>query len=51
MQIKNGAGTVELALKSDGSSNLEIDWPFGLKLIDGLETDVIDAGSVEYILG
>ena len=49
--IKNGAGTVLLPVKSDGSSFQPIAWPFGHVMIDGLETDVIDAGTVEYILG
>jgi hypothetical protein len=50
LACKNGDGTVLLAVKSDGSGFQPIAWPFGLGFIDGLETDVLDAGTVEYIL-
>lgn len=51
LSIKNGAGTVILELKSDGSQFQSLEDPFGCVMVDGLETDVIDAGTVEYILG
>jgi hypothetical protein len=50
LSIKNSAGTVLLALKSDGSQYQPLAWPFGSFPVDGIETDVLDAGTVEYIL-
>jgi hypothetical protein len=52
LEIKNGDGTVELKLKAGTNvGHLVVYWPFGPnRVIDGLETDVIDAGTVEYIL-
>jgi hypothetical protein len=48
--IKNNDGDVELELKSNGSSYQPVLYPFGkYRRIDGIETDVIDAGTVEYI--
>lgn len=51
LSIKDGNGTVILALKSDGSQFQSLEDPFGCVMINGLETDVLDAGTVEYILG
>jgi hypothetical protein len=51
LACKNTAGTVLLALKSNGTQNQVLYWPFGYDvMINGLETDVLDAGTVEYIL-
>jgi len=50
LEIKNAAGTVLLKVKSDGSSFQSIAWPFGKFPVDGIETDTLDAGTVEYIL-
>lgn len=50
LSIKNAAGTVLLSLKSDGSQFVPIAFPFGKTMVDGIETDVIDSGTVEYIL-
>ena len=49
LAIKNGDGTVILTLKSDGMAILPIEYPFGNRYVDGIETDVIDAGAVEYV--
>lgn len=51
LSIKNAAGTVLLNLKSDGSQYMPVAYPFGDVMVNGIETDVIDAGTVEYILG
>jgi hypothetical protein len=50
--IKNGAGTVELSLKAGSNTgSLVLEDPFGpCRTIDGIETDTIDNGTVEYIL-
>jgi hypothetical protein len=48
LACKNGAGTVLLAIKS-GAVPVIIKWPFGREPIDGLESDVLDAGTVEYV--
>lgn len=50
LECKNEAGTVLNKFKSDGSQFQPIAWPFGKFPINGLETDVIDAGTVEYLL-
>lgn len=52
LTIKNGDGTVVLSLKAGTNvGHLVLYWPFGPHtVLDGLETDVIDAGTVEYIL-
>jgi len=48
---KNGAGTVLFEAKAGVPLRLVIYWPFGRDVtVNGLETDVLDAGSVEYIL-
>jgi len=48
--IKNGAGEVELELKSDGSRYQPVPYPFGKhRRIPGIETDTLDAGTVEYL--
>lgn len=48
--IKNGNGEVELELVSDGSRYQPVPYPFGkFRRIAGIETDTIDAGTVEYI--
>jgi hypothetical protein len=52
LEIKNSAGTVLLKLKAGTNvGHLQLDYPFGDVMINGIETDVIDAGTVEYILG
>lgn len=51
LSIKDSSGTVLLNVKSDGSQFMPISYPFGNLMVDGIETDVIDAGTVEYILG
>lgn len=50
LACKNSAGTVLNTFKSDGSGFQPIAWPFGRIFVDGLETDVLDAGTVEYVL-
>lgn len=49
LQVKDTSGTVLLRLKSDGTQIVPIAWPFGKLMVDGIETDVLDAGTVEYI--
>lgn len=52
LACKNTAGVVLLAIKAGTNvGHLVIDYPFGDTMIVGLETDVMDAGSVEYVLG
>jgi hypothetical protein len=51
LTVKDGSGVVILQLKSDGSSFEPVSYPFGNRMVDGFETDVLDAGSVEYIFG
>lgn len=52
LQVKDTSGTVLLALKAGTNvGSLILYWPFGMHaVVDGIETDVIDAGTVEYIL-
>jgi hypothetical protein len=52
LQVKDGSGTVVLALKAGANTgHLVLYWPFGPHtFLDGIETDVIDAGTVEYVL-
>ena len=51
LEIKNTNGDVLLKVKSDGSGFQPIAWPFGRVILSGgFETDVLDAGTVEYIL-
>lgn len=47
--IKNAAGTILKAYKAGADLGIVIDWPFGKRPVHGLETDVIDAGTVEYV--
>lgn len=50
LTVKSGDGDVLLQLKSDGSSFMDIEWPFGkCYVVNGIETDVLDAGTVEYV--
>ena len=52
LTMKNSAGTVLLSLKAGTNvGHLQVEYPFGDTMVVGLETDVIDAGTVEYILG
>jgi hypothetical protein len=50
LEIKDSTGTLLLKVKSDGTQVVPIAWPFGEIMVDGIETDVLDAGTVEYIL-
>lgn len=51
LHIKNADGVVLLKVKSDGSQFQPIAWPFGRVILPGgFETDLLDAGTVEYIL-
>ena len=50
LAIKDSHGDTILEVKSDGSQFIPIYYPFGKKkVVDGIETDVIDGGSVLYI--
>lgn len=52
LTMKNSDGTVLLSLKAGANvGHLQLEYPFGDVMVKGLETDVIDAGTVEYILG
>lgn len=51
LSIKNGDGTVLHSYKAGTDLGLQIDYPFGDRMVDGLETDVLDAGTVEYTFG
>lgn len=50
--VKNGDGTIVLSIKAGANTgHLIIYWPFGPHtFLDGIETDTIDNGTVEYIL-
>lgn len=52
LQVKDGSGDVVLALKAGANTgSLILYYPFGPKtILDGIETDVIDSGTVEYVL-
>ena len=51
LEWKDGDGTVLNKVKSDGSGFQIIPFPFGKVRPDGgFETDVLDAGTVEYVL-
>jgi len=51
LACKNTAGTVLLAIKAGSTLERTVYWPFGPNThVDGLETDVLTAGTVEYIL-
>jgi hypothetical protein len=50
LTVKDGDGNVVLQVKSDGSQFIPISYPFGKRPINGVETDVLDSGTVEYIL-
>lgn len=50
LQVKNGAGTVLLAIKATATLGCHIEFPFGDVWVDGIESDVLDAGTVEYVL-
>jgi hypothetical protein len=49
LAIKNGAGTVILAVKAGTDLRFMQDWPFGNQILNGFETDVLDSGTVEYV--
>lgn len=51
LEIKNSAGVVMLKIKAGSELSRQIIEPFGCSHVNGIETDVIDAGTVEYILG
>lgn len=51
LTVKNAAGTVMLSIKAGSDLSRQITEPFGCSHVNGIETDVIDAGTVEYILG
>ena len=51
LACKNGAGTVLFAIKAGTDLGRVISYPFGDLMINGLETDVLDAGTVEYVFG
>jgi len=50
LACKNGDGTVLGAYKGGANVPFILEWPFGHVAIDGLETDVLDSGNVEYVL-
>ncbi len=51
LEWKDGNGVVLNKVKSDGSGFQIIPFPFGKVRPDGgFETDVLDAGTVEYVL-
>lgn len=50
LTVKSGDGDVLLQVKSDGSSFMDIEYPFGkCYVVNGFETDVLDGGTVEYV--
>lgn len=52
LEFKNSAGTVLLKLKAGTNvGHLVLDYPFGNTMVVGVEADVIDAGTVELVLG
>lgn len=50
LAVRDSHGDLMLEVKSDGSQFIPIYYPFGKKkVVDGIETDVLDGGTVIYI--